>query len=123
MSRRHVMGRIGKHEAAIEALLEKISLNESCCEAWNDLAVAYLATNSCQAARLCCDRSLSIDPNSRNAWFNKGQALFGMERPADAIHYYEGAIRRDPSLWRIAPVLGQVRSICGGNTTRYKTAR
>ena len=51
-----------------------------------------------QALELC-DRAIAEDPECKQAFYNKGVALLGLDRPGEAEHCLREAVRIDEDFW------------------------
>jgi tetratricopeptide (TPR) repeat protein len=46
------------------------------------------------------DRAIQIDPNCKEAWYNRGVALLSLHRPEDAEKAFRQAIQIDNRFWQ-----------------------
>jgi tetratricopeptide (TPR) repeat protein len=64
------------------------------------------------------DRAISIDPNHKQAWGNKGNCYARMERYDDAFHCYDKALSIDPRY--ILPIIN--RAVLLGKSLKWEEA-
>src|ERR1700722_1911614 len=69
-------------------------------------ADALLALGQCDAAVASYDQALSLGPIEATAHYNRGNALFDMQRYEDAIESYGRAIASQPEYWMAYNNLG-----------------
>jgi tetratricopeptide (TPR) repeat protein len=91
---------------AVDLLRTAVTEEGGAAEAWNDLAVAYLArgartgaTQDLNDALSACDHALALRPDMPEALFNRALALERL-RPSEAVPAWEKALRLDGTPWR-----------------------
>ncbi len=83
----HMLAVIGK----------KLEINPADWEAWAAKADILYSIGMYQAAILCCDRSLTPNPDNAFTWVTKGNALDKLGRREEASRCYNRAGELEPS--------------------------
>ncbi|HEY3655249.1 MAG TPA: TIR domain-containing protein [Steroidobacteraceae bacterium] len=86
----------GSRENGREAAERAIELDPTLAEGHAGLGRALFDEGSHEASLEACLRALHIDPFCEQALTQAGYACLALDRPLDAIRYYEGAIAAEP---------------------------
>lgn len=90
------LGRLGKHEEALDAFSKAIEIDPQFASAWNDKGVTFGRLGRHEEGLDVFSKAIEINPQYAGAWYNKGVALYELGRHQEALDAYNKAIEIDP---------------------------
>src|SRR6202008_767506 len=64
--------------------------HENC---WNNLGTIYFGLNDLDRATICFQRSIALNDEAADPFYNRGNIYLRKEKYSDACYFYEEAIR------------------------------
>ena len=99
----------GEGEAAIDTFSEIIRLKPDFAEGWNKRATVYFLIGEYDKSLRDCDEVVKRNPQHWGALSGYGQIYLHLDKPEQALAYFERAIAVNPNLHQIEYVIEELR--------------
>jgi tetratricopeptide (TPR) repeat protein len=99
----------GQSQAAIDTFTEIIRLKPDFAEGWNKRATVYFLVGEYDKSLRDCDEVIKRNPQHWGALSGYGQIYLHLDKPEQALAYFERAIAVNPNLYQIESVIEELR--------------
>jgi tetratricopeptide (TPR) repeat protein len=99
----------GQGEAAIDTFSEIIRLKPDFAEGWNKRATVYFLIGEYDKSLRDCDEVVKRNPQHWGALSGYGQIYLHLDKPEQALAYFERAVAVNPNLHQLESVIEQLK--------------
>lgn len=107
-----ILAELGQMDAAIVAAQRAVEINPDEVMLWVSLGTCFKKISKMQSAKNAFDRGAACDPNNIFLLYNQGEWLLQMNRPAEAIEYFERILAGDKDADGIKAMSQWLRGVC-----------
>ena len=101
----------GRTEAAIDTFTEIIRRKPDFAEGWNKRATIYFLVGDYDKSLADCDEVIKRNPQHWGALSGYGQIYVQLDRPEDALTYFQRALAVNPNLQNVENMIQQLKQI------------
>jgi tetratricopeptide (TPR) repeat protein len=101
----------GRTEAAIDTFTEIIRRKPDFAEGWNKRATIYFLVGDYDKSLADCDEVIKRNPQHWGALAGYGQIYVQLDRPEDALIYFQRALAVNPNLQNVENMIQQLKQI------------
>jgi len=101
----------GRTEAAIDTFTEIIRRKPDFAEGWNKRATIYFLVGDYDKSLADCDEVIKRNPQHWGALAGYGQIYVQLDRPEDALTYFQRALAVNPNLQNVENMIQQLKQI------------
>jgi len=99
----------GQAQAAIDTFTEIISLKPDFAEGWNKRATVYFIIGEYDKSLRDCDEVIKRNPKHWGALSGYGQIYLQLDKPDQALAYFQRALATNPNLQQIEQIIEQLK--------------
>ena len=99
----------GQAEAAIDTFTEIIRLKPDFAEAWNKRATVYFLIGEYDKSLRDCDEVIKRNPQHWGALSGYGQIYLRLDKPEQALAYFQRALAANPNLRQIEQMIEELK--------------
>jgi tetratricopeptide (TPR) repeat protein len=99
----------GQGQAAIDTFTEIIRLKPDFAEGWNKRATVYFLIGDYDKSLRDCDEVVKRNPQHWGALSGYGQIYLHLDKPEQALAYFERAVAVNPNLHQLENVIEQLK--------------
>jgi tetratricopeptide (TPR) repeat protein len=99
----------GQGQAAINTFTEIIRLKPEFAEGWNKRATVYFLIGDYDKSLRDCDEVVKRNPQHWGALSGYGQIYLHLDKPEQALAYFERAVAVNPNLRQLDSVIEQLK--------------
>ena len=99
----------GQAEAAIDTFTEIIRLKPDFAEAWNKRATVYFLIGEYDKSLRDCDEVIKRNPQHWGALSGYGQIYLRLDKPEQALAYFQRALAANPNLRQIERMIEELK--------------
>jgi tetratricopeptide (TPR) repeat protein len=99
----------GQGEVAIETFTEIIRLKPDFAEGWNKRATVYFLVGEYDKSLRDCDEVIKRNPQHWGALSGYGQIYLHLDKPEQALAYFERAVAVNPNLHQIEHMIEELK--------------
>ena len=101
----------GRTEAAIDTFTEIIRRKPDFAEGWNKRATIYFLVGDYDKSLADCDEVIKRNPQHWGALAGYGQIYVQLDRPEDALTYFQRALAVNPNLQNVENMIQQLKQV------------
>ena len=101
----------GRTEAAIDTFTEIIRRKPDFAEGWNKRATIYFLVGDYDKSLADCDEVIKRNPQHWGALSGYGQIYVQLDRPEEALTYFQRALAVNPNLQNVENMIQQLKQI------------
>jgi tetratricopeptide (TPR) repeat protein len=101
----------GQAQAAIDTFTEIIRLKPDFAEGWNKRATVYFLIGEYDKSLRDCDEVIKRNPQHWGALSGYGQIYLQLDKPEQALAYFQHALAVNPNLQQIDQVIEQLKQV------------
>jgi len=101
----------GRTEAAIDTFTEIIRRKPDFAEGWNKRATIYFLVGDYDKSLADCDEVIKRNPHHWGALSGYGQIYMQLDRPEDALTYFQRALAVNPNLQNVENMIQQLKQV------------
>lgn len=101
----------GQAQAAIDTFSEIIRLKPDFAEGWNKRATIYFLVGEYEKSLRDCDEVVKRNPQHWGALSGYGQIYLQLDKPEEALAYFERALAVNPNLHQVERAIEQLRQM------------
>jgi len=101
----------GRTEAAIDTFTEIIRRKPDFAEGWNKRATIYFLVGDYDKSLADCDEVIKRNPKHWGALSGYGQIYMQLDRPEDALTYFQRALAVNPNLQNVENMIQQLKQV------------
>jgi tetratricopeptide (TPR) repeat protein len=99
----------GQAQAAIDTFSQIIRLNPDFAEGWNKRATVYFFIGEYDKSLRDCDEVIKRNPKHWGALSGYGQIYLQLDKPEQALAYFQRALAANPNLQQIKQMIEQLK--------------
>jgi tetratricopeptide (TPR) repeat protein len=99
----------GQAQAAIDTFTEIIRLKPEFAEGWNKRATVYFFIGEYDRSLRDCDEVIKRNPTHWGALSGYGQIYLQLDKPEQALRYFQRALAANPNLQQIGQMIEQLK--------------
>jgi len=99
----------GQAQAAIDTFTEIIRLKPDFAEGWNKRATVYFFIGEYEKSLRDCDEVIKRNPTHWGALSGYGQIYLQLDKPEQALRYFQRALAVNPNLQQIGQMIEQLK--------------
>ena len=101
----------GRSEAAIDTFTEIIKRKPDFAEGWNKRATIYFLVGDYDKSLADCDEVIKRNPQHWGALAGYGQIYVQLDRPEEALTYFQRALAVNPNLQNVENMIQQLKQV------------
>jgi tetratricopeptide (TPR) repeat protein len=101
----------GRTEAAIDTFTEIIRRKPDFAEGWNKRATIYFLVGDYDKSLADCDEVIKRNPQHWGALSGYGQIYLQLDRPEEALTYFQRALAVNPNLQNVENMIQQLKQV------------
>jgi tetratricopeptide (TPR) repeat protein len=101
----------GRTEAAIDTFTEIIRRKPDFAEGWNKRATIYFLVGDYNKSLADCDEVIKRNPQHWGALSGYGQIYVQLDRPEEALTYFQRALAVNPNLQNVENMIQQLKQV------------
>jgi len=101
----------GRTEAAIDTFTEIIRRKPDFAEGWNKRATIYFLVGDYDKSLADCDEVIKRNPQHWGALSGYGQIYVQLDRPEEALTYFQRALAVNPNLQNVENMIQQLKQV------------
>ena len=101
----------GRSEAAIDTFTEIIKRKPDFAEGWNKRATIYFLVGDYDKSLADCDEVIKRNPQHWGALSGYGQIYVQLDRPEEALAYFQRALAVNPNLQNVENMIQQLKQV------------
>jgi tetratricopeptide (TPR) repeat protein len=101
----------GRTEAAIDTFTEIIKRKPDFAEGWNKRATIYFLAGDYDKSLADCDEVIKRNPQHWGALSGYGQIYVQLDRPEEALTYFQRALAVNPNLQNVENMIQQLKQV------------
>ncbi|HEV8225574.1 MAG TPA: tetratricopeptide repeat protein [Methylomirabilota bacterium] len=101
----------GRTEAAIDTFTEIIRRKPDFAEGWNKRATIYFLVGDYDKSLADCDEVIKRNPQHWGALAGYGQIYVQLDRPEEALTYFQRALAVNPNLQNVENMIQQLKQV------------
>jgi tetratricopeptide (TPR) repeat protein len=101
----------GRTEAAIDTFTEIIKRKPDFAEGWNKRATIYFLVGDYDKSLADCDEVIKRNPQHWGALSGYGQIYVQLDRPEEALAYFQRALAVNPNLQNVENMIQQLKQV------------
>jgi tetratricopeptide (TPR) repeat protein len=101
----------GRTEAAIDTFTEIIMRKPDFAEGWNKRATIYFLVGDYDKSLADCDEVIKRNPQHWGALAGYGQIYVQLDRPEEALTYFQRALAVNPNLQNVENMIQQLKQV------------
>ena len=101
----------GRTEAAIDTFTEIIRRKPDFAEGWNKRATIYFLVGDYDKSLADCDEVIKRNPQHWGALSGYGQIYLQLDRPEEALTYFQRALAVNPNLQNVENMIQQLKPV------------
>lgn len=101
----------GRTEAAIDTFTEIIKRKPDFAEGWNKRATIYFLVGDYDKSLADCDEVIKRNPQHWGALSGYGQIYVQLDRPEEALTYFQRALAVNPNLQNVENMIQQLKQV------------
>jgi len=101
----------GRTEAAIDTFTEIIRRKPDFAEGWNKRATIYFLVGDYDKSLADCDEVIKRNPQHWGALSGYGQIYLQLDRPEEALTYFQRALAVNPNLQNVENMIQQLKQL------------
>jgi tetratricopeptide (TPR) repeat protein len=101
----------GRTEAAIDTFTEIIRRKPDFAEGWNKRATIYFLVGDYDKSLADCDEVIKRNPQHWGALAGYGQIYVQLDRPEEALTYFQRALAINPNLQNVENMIQQLKQV------------
>lgn len=101
----------GRTEAAIDTFTEIIRRKPDFAEGWNKRATIYFLVGEYDKSLADCDEVIKRNPQHWGALSGYGQIYLQLDRPEEALTYFQRALAVNPNLQNVENMIQQLKQV------------
>ena len=101
----------GRSEAAIDTFTEIIKRKPDFAEGWNKRATIYFLVGDYDKSLADCDEVIKRNPQHWGALSGYGQIYVQLDRPEEALTYFQRALAVNPNLQNVENMIQQLKQV------------
>lgn len=101
----------GRTEAAIDTFTEIIRRKPDFAEGWNKRATIYFLVGDYDKSLADCDEVIKRNPQHWGALSGYGQIYLQLDRPEEALTYFQRALAVNPNLQNVESMIQQLKQV------------
>lgn len=114
-----ILAELGQLDAAVVASQRAVEINPDEVLLWVSLGVCFKKNDQMQAAKNAFDHGASCEPNNIYVLYNLGEWLLDMNRPAEAMEYFERILSGEEDEENIKARSQWLRGVCKLSMGQY----